>query len=218
MKRTKHVKCETVNVKSPFGWCVLALACEMMALRRRVLARRHAAWHAPRLSRAAYGIRQLSSRAPMAGSYAALTELDLQHFASIVGASNMVTDEEGLAMYNTDWMGQYRGSSSLALRPASTEHVSRILEHCNRQRIAVVPQGGNTGLVGGSVPLADEVVLSLSRMQRVLSLDEYSGHLVCEAGCVLEALQTHVMERGYTMPIDLGGECQAHRHPTPGRL
>ena len=196
------------------------LACEMMAVRRRVLpsAGRHAAWHTPRLSCAAYGIRQFSSRAPMAGSHAALTELDVQHFSSIVGASNMVTDEDGLAAYNTDWMGQYRGSSRLALRPASTEQVSRILEHCNRQRIAVVPQGGNTGLVGGSVPLADEVVLSLSRMQSVLSLDEYSGHLVCEAGCVLETLQTHVMERGYTMPIDLGGECQTQTKARPCSL
>ena len=134
----------------------------------------------------------------------------MQHFASVVGPSNMVTDVDALEAYNTDWMGKYRGSSRLALRPGSTDEVSRILEHCHQQRIPVVPQGGNTGLVGGSVPLSDEVVLSLSRMNRVISLDEHAGHLVCEAGCVLENLQNHVWDRGYTMPLDLGakGSCQ----------
>ena len=187
------------------------LACEMMAVRRRVLpsAGRHAAWHTPRLSCAAYGIRQLSSRAPMAGSHAALTELDVQHFSSIVGASNMVTDEDGLAAYNTDWMGQYRGSSRLALRPASTEQVSRILEHCNRQRIAVVPQGGNTGLVGGSVPLHDEVVISTKKMNKIFELDASQGMLKCEAGAILETLQNYAKDHGFMMPLDLGakGSC-----------
>ena len=66
--------------------------------------------------------------------------------------------------------------------------------------------GGNTGLVGGSVPVADEIVLSLGRMNRVVSLDEHAGNLVCEAGCILEQLQTHVSARGYTMPLDLGAK------------
>lgn len=139
-----------------------------------------------------------------------LTEADVQHFASVVGPSNLITDAHALEAYNTDWMGTYRGASRLALRPSSTEEVSQILEHCHRQHISIVPQGGNTGLVGGSVPLSDEVVLSLSRMNRVLSLDEHAGHLVCEAGCVLESLQAHVWDHGYTMPLDLGakGSCQ----------
>jgi FAD/FMN-containing dehydrogenase len=135
-----------------------------------------------------------------------LTERDVQHFSSIVGAANTVTDAHALEPYNTDWMRKYRGASRLALRPGSTDEVSQILRHCHAQRLAVVPQGGNTGLVGGSVPISDEVILSLSRMNRVLSLDEYSGHLVCEAGCVLEALQSHVWERGFTMPLDLGAK------------
>ena len=140
----------------------------------------------------------------------ALTELDMQHFTSIVGATNVITDEATLAGYNTDWLRQYHGRSKLALRPGSTAEVSAILRHCNMQRLPVVPQGGNTGLVGGSVPVSDEVVLSLSRMNRVLNLDEHAGNLICEAGCVLETLQTYVWERGYTMPLDLGakGSCQ----------
>jgi FAD/FMN-containing dehydrogenase len=145
-----------------------------------------------------------------AASSSVVSELDLQHFASIVGPANLVTDSAELEAYNVDWMRSYRGSSRLAIRPGSTDEVSRILAHCNEHRLTVVPQGGNTGLVGGSVPLTDEIVLSLSRMNRVLSLDEHAGHLVCEAGCVLESLQDHAVARGYTMPLDLGakGSCQ----------
>ena len=61
-------------------------------------------------------------------------------------------------------MRRYRGNSRLALRPGSTDEVSRILRHCNEHRLGVVPQGGNTGLVGGSVPVDDEVVLSLGAL------------------------------------------------------
>jgi len=159
--------------------------------------------------------RQAVRRVPRARSFStpqrgALSELDVQHLASIVGPSNAVTDADALEQYNTDWMRKYRGNSKLALRPSSTAEVSAILAHCNERRIPVVPQGGNTGLVGGSVPVDDEVVLSLSRMNRVLSLDEHAGNLICEAGCVLETLQEYVAQRGYTMPIDLGakGSCQ----------
>ena len=80
-----------------------------------------------------------------------------------------------------------RFSSSSPLRPPC--QVAAILKHCNARCLPIVPQGGNTGLVGGSVPVADEVVLSLSRMNQILSLDERAGSLTCEAGCVLEALQ-----------------------------
>ena len=92
-----------------------------------------------------------------------LAPADVEHFASIVGSSNLVTDADALAAYNTDWMGKFTGSSRLAVRPGSTDEVSRILRHCNERGIAVVPQGGNTGLVGGSVPLGDEVVAAFDR-------------------------------------------------------
>ena len=143
-------------------------------------------------------------------THSGLTELDLQHFASICGPTNLITDDPSLAAYNTDWMRKHHGRSKLVLRPGSTSEVSRILAHCNDRRLAVVPQGGNTGLVGGSVPVADEIVVALSRMNRVIAMDEHAGSLICEAGCVLETLQQYVSERGYTMPIDLGakGSCQ----------
>lgn len=69
------------------------------------------------------------------------------------------------------------GSSRLVLRPESTDQVSEILRYCNERNLAVCPQGGNTGLVGGSVPVFDEVILSLSRMNKILSVDELTGEL-----------------------------------------
>ena len=72
--------------------------------------------------------------------------------------------------------------------------------------MAVVPQGGNTGLVGGATPINDEIVLSLSRMNRIVSFDNISGVLVCEAGCILESLEHYVNDYGFTMPIDLGAK------------
>jgi len=92
------------------------------------------------------------------------------------------------------------------LKPKSTEEVSQILSHCNQRRIAVVPQGGNTGLVGGSNPVFDEVVVSLSLMNRLISLDETAGVLVCQSGCILEALDNMLAERDLMMPLDLGAK------------
>ena len=139
-----------------------------------------------------------------------LAQADVEAFSRIVGSANVITESNALEAYNVDWMRKYRGSSSLALRPGSTEEVSAILAYCNERRLSVVPQGGNTGLVGGSVPVDDEIILSLSRMNSVRSVDTDAGHLVCDAGCVLEVLQSHVMDHGFTMPLDLGakGSCQ----------
>eukprot|EP00937_MAST-01D_sp_MAST-1D-sp2_P002765 g2765.t1 len=144
------------------------------------------------------------------GSFACVSDADVAFFRSVLGERGVVTDAEALRPYNEDWLGQTRGAAALALRPRSTKEVSRVLAHCHERRLAVVPQGGNTGLVGGSVPAFDEVVLSLSAMDRVLAFDEDAGVLTCEAGCVLEALDNWLAERGHMMPIDLGakGSCQ----------
>lgn len=71
-----------------------------------------------------------------------------------------------------DWMGKYVGKSKLALKPSTTEQVSQVLAYCSLRRLAVVPQGGNTGLVGGSVPVFDEIVLNMSNMNKIHSFDE----------------------------------------------
>ncbi|KAL2649531.1 hypothetical protein R1flu_017659 [Riccia fluitans] len=142
--------------------------------------------------------------------YAELKDADIMHFRQILGEKGVVTDRDDLDWANTDWMHKYRGHSQLLLRPQTTQQVSEILQYCHAGRLAVVPQGGNTGLVGGSVPVFDEVILNLGAMNKILSFDEASGILVCEAGCILETLDNYLKSRGHTMPLDLGakGSCQ----------
>lgn len=82
-----------------------------------------------------------------------------------------------LEKYNVDFFVQYRGSSTIVVKPHTTEEVSQILNFCNKNRLAVCIQGGNTGVVGGSVPVFDEVILSTELMNNILSLDEASGLL-----------------------------------------
>lgn len=94
-------------------------------------------------------------------------------------------DEETLEIHNTDWTKKYQGVSQLMLKPENTEELSTIMRHCNERKLAVVPQGGRTGLVGGSVPVHDEVIVSSSRMNRILGFDESYGIVSAEAGCIL---------------------------------
>ncbi|TYZ64352.1 hypothetical protein PybrP1_000264 [[Pythium] brassicae (nom. inval.)] len=145
--------------------------------------------------------------------FAAWTEEDVAHFRRVLPRPGAVlTDADDTAPHRVDWLGKYRAQAprTLVLKPRSTEEVSAVLRHCNARRLAVVPQGGNTGLVGGSVPVFDEIVLSTAAMNSVLDFDAVSGILVCEAGCVLETLDTYVAKEGYMMPLDLGakGTCQ----------
>ena len=141
---------------------------------------------------------------------------DVEHFRSILGSDNAIIDNvtkdesEDLEGYNADWMRKYRGQARLVLKPESTEQVSKILKYCNDNMIAVNPQGGNTGLVGGSVPVFDEVVISLSRMAKIRSFEDVSGVLIADAGVILEVADNYLAERGYIFPLDLGakGSCQ----------
>ena len=81
-----------------------------------------------------------------------------------------------------------RGKSKICLKPQNTTQVSEILKYCNERKIAICPQGGNTGLVGGSVPVFDEVILNTSLMNKIEHIDSVSGIVVAQAGCVLEQL------------------------------
>jgi D-2-hydroxyglutarate dehydrogenase len=118
-------------------------------------------------------------------SFNFLNDKDLTFFESLIGKNAVITDENELAIHNTDWTKKYKGSSKLLLKPKTTEEVSALLRHCNERRLAVVPQGGNTGLVGGSQPVFDEVIVNFSRMNKIIDFDESYGILTCEAGCIL---------------------------------
>ncbi|KAG0369811.1 hypothetical protein BC939DRAFT_445903 [Gamsiella multidivaricata] len=143
-------------------------------------------------------------------SFKKLTDQDIEYFKSILAPSGVSQDEEDLEAFNIDWMQKYRGQSKLVLKPSSTEQVSKILNYCNENRLAVVPQGGNTGLVGGGVPVFDEIIISTANMNSVRSFDAVSGALVCDAGCILEVLDNYLAERGYIMPLDLGAKGSCH--------
>ena len=142
-------------------------------------------------------------------TFSKVTADDLRVFETIVGPTRVSTDREDVGRASTDWLKHYKGNASAVLRPSSTAEVSQILRYCNERKIAVVPQGGNTGLVGGSVPIDDEVVLSLERMNKVISFDASSGALVAEAGCILEALDHHISPQ-WMMPLDLGAKGSCH--------
>lgn len=95
---------------------------------------------------------------------------------------------DDLIPYNMDWTRKWKGNSQIVLMPSSISQIQQILRYCSSNRLPVVPQGGNTGLVGGGIPMNDEIVLSMKKLNNIISFDQNSGVLVCEAGCILHVL------------------------------
>ncbi len=135
-----------------------------------------------------------------------------KRLADIVGAANVLTAPEDTKPYFTDWRRQYSAPAECVVRPAATAEVARVVALCAREGVAVVPQGGNTGLVGGSVPTGAqrEIVLALGRMNRIRALDVLNDTVTVEAGCVLAAVQRAADEAGRLFPLSLAaeGSCQ----------
>lgn len=144
------------------------------------------------------------------GNFAELTDDDIRFFKETIPGAGVLTAEDDLAGYNMDWLGTVRGHSSVVLRPTSTEEISAVLAHCHKRGIAVCPQGGNTGLVGGSVPVFDEVIISTQRMNNIVSIDDVSGVIVCQSGCILQELDHALGEHGLRMPLDLAPKGSCH--------
>ena len=140
----------------------------------------------------------------------------MQFFRGLLGTESAVIDgvskdvSSDLEPFNSDWMRKYKGHTKLVIKPGSTKEVSKVLKYCNDNMLAVVPQGGNSGLVGGSVPVFDEIVINTSRMNKIRSFDEVSGTLVVDAGCILEVADHFLAEKNHIFPLDLGakGSCQ----------
>lgn len=107
-------------------------------------------------------------------------------------------------------MRKYRGQATVVLKPTSTLQVSQILAHCHARSLAVVPQGGNTGLVGGSVPIFDEIVINLSSLNRIRSFDAVSGVLTADAGVILEVADQYLAQHKHLFPLDLGAKGSCH--------
>jgi FAD/FMN-containing dehydrogenase len=127
----------------------------------------------------------------------------------IVGARNVVTDRDMVEPYVVDWTGRFRGATPAVVRPGSVDEVAAVLAACNEAQVAVVPQGGNTGLVGGSVPLDGEIVLSLRRLRDLSAVDRRSGQVTAQAGVTIGALQAHAAAAGWDYGIDLAARDSA---------
>ncbi|CDW78252.1 d-lactate dehydrogenase mitochondrial precursor [Stylonychia lemnae] len=141
--------------------------------------------------------------------YSKLKAIDIEFFSGVLGPENIIQEHDEIKPYNIDFTKKYVGQCSLVLTPQNEKQIQEILKYCNEKKLAVVPQGGNTGLVGGSVPLQDEIVISTKKLNKIIDFDPITGILTCESGCILEVLQNHVKSFGYMMPLDLGakGSC-----------
>jgi FAD/FMN-containing dehydrogenase len=127
-------------------------------------------------------------------------------FRNIVGDKYAVTDAADIAPYVTEERNLFHGRTPLVLRPGSTAEVSAICKLASEHRIALVPQGGNTGLVGGQTPHNGEVVISLRRLDKIREIDAASNTMTCEAGVVLQIAQQKAAEVDRLFPLSLGAE------------
>ncbi|WP_298260434.1 FAD-binding oxidoreductase [Bradyrhizobium sp.] len=130
----------------------------------------------------------------------------IARFRAIVGDKYAVTAPADVAPYVTEERGLYHGRSPLVLRPGSTAEVSAICKLATEQKIALVPQGGNTGLVGGQVPHQGEVVVSTRRLDKIRDIDAASSTMTCESGVVLQVAQQTAAEVDRYFPLSLGAE------------
>lgn len=128
----------------------------------------------------------------------------LQDLADVVGPDHVLTDAAERAGYETDWTGRFGGSTPAVVRPKDGDEVAAVIEVARRHGVALVPQGGNTGLVGGGVPLAGEVVLSTRRLTGVGPPDSASRQLTAGAGATLAAVQASAATAGLRYAVDFG--------------
>lgn len=122
--------------------------------------------------------------------------------ADIVGPAHVLTDPDVTAGHVVDWTGRFRGSTPAVVRPGSTEEVAAVVALCAAEGLALVPQGGNTGLVGGSVPLDGELVCSTARMTEIVDVDIDAGRLTAGAGATIAAVRGAAADAGWAYGVD----------------
>lgn len=131
--------------------------------------------------------------------------------AEVLGPRGLTTDPDLLAPWLTDWRGRYTGRALALASPATTQEVSAIVALCARHRVAIVPQGGNSGMSGGATPddSGHALLLSLRRMNAVRAFDVEARQITCEAGFVLQTLHETAEAQGLRFPLSLGGKGSA---------
>jgi D-lactate dehydrogenase (cytochrome) len=135
----------------------------------------------------------------------------IEELQSIVGADHVLTEADAVAPFLVDWRRRYVGRALAVVLPATTEEVARIVAWCSRTGTPVVPQGGNTGLVGGATPddSGRAILVSLKRMTRIRAVDPANNTLTAEAGCVLLDVQAAARAHDRLFPLSLAAEGSA---------
>ena len=136
------------------------------------------------------------------------TEAFLKRCRAIIGGAYVLTEPTQVAPYLTDWRGRFTGAALAVLRPASTEQVAQLVKACMESGVPIVPQGGRTGLVLGSVPDASgaQVVLSLARLNRIRKIDPVNRTMTVDAGCILHDIQQAASGSHCLFPLSLAAE------------
>jgi FAD/FMN-containing dehydrogenase len=127
----------------------------------------------------------------------------------LLGERNVLVEPDDVAPFCTDWRGRYSGTAVCVILPGSTEEVAAAVSACTSAGVAIVPQGGNTGLCGGATPLGGEVVVCLRRMNRIRAVDADNNSITVEAGCTLHAVQEAATGAGRLFPLSLAAEGSA---------
>jgi FAD/FMN-containing dehydrogenase len=135
----------------------------------------------------------------------------LDQFAAVLGPKGFTRDDEVMAPWLSDWRGIYHGRAAAMLSPQTTAEVSALVKIAAQHGIGLVPQGGNTSMVGGATPSEDghSLIVSLRRMNQIRALDSEGGSVIAEAGLILETLHNHANSAGMRFPLTLGAKGSA---------
>lgn len=134
-----------------------------------------------------------------------MSEAFLERAAGLIGPRNVVTDPEAMLPYLREWRDLFVGKAGAILRPGSTAEISKLVQLAAETGTPLVPQGGNTGLVGGQIPVAEgrEMILSLQRLDRIRQVDAPGNSMIVEAGVTLQRARDAAEEAGRLFPLSL---------------
>ena len=135
--------------------------------------------------------------------------MSIAELKSLLGSGRISEDEDIIKTYSDDWTGRYRGFARAVISPESIDEVAEILNWCSTNQVGVVPQGGNTGMVGGSTPLNGELIISLRKMKNVCFSDTNDNQIVAEAGATLLEIQNLALERSMIYGVDFAARDSA---------
>jgi FAD/FMN-containing dehydrogenase len=137
-----------------------------------------------------------------------MTQALIEQFGTALGKQYVLTEDVDKVSYLTDWRKRFTGKALAVLLPKTTEEVANIVKLCAAHHVAIVPQGGNTGLCGGATPddSGKQVILNLKRMNQIREIDAANQTITLEAGCILQAVQEKAAAQDFLFPLSLGAE------------